>query len=804
MLQSKSEGPSTFTSLGVGQILHEETDTGQVLWRSQEFFVDSFFETVSSGVLRKQEGPERQMRVRDWCTELQAQIKDHASELEALDMQFSKLLKCHFLPKDAEETIVRSVNLLTRIPETPPELYDPSVDPSYDKLQRHHFLEDSSQVWENLRAARFVSRNTIRMALQIQIAVAGNHSWNEDFQNFLDVTAEVLRTAIDLSNEQPSEEWFVIKAFLWTSWQQAMILYHHYVLEKRLSMQFWPMTSPLDGSDIILRSTERNRNKMEVPSYMCKWALRLLEADQSFMGHDYRRLFQRFSQTFGNCMPRCIISGQSCNGQQPEHCLRLSGMRITNQSAHAYGCPGNCRRLYWNEESWKAFGGAAAVLLDLERDELLNYCESSERTMAVSHVWSHGQGGRPENDAKNEGTGLNSCLHKRYAKIAISHGCDSYWMDTPCIPTNHDLRRKAIKNINRVFENSKLTLVCDKDLMAIDVRNPDLAVQESILATILVCDWNVRAWTLLEALRGRKNIHVLCKDELTVSLGDVIRAVNREGCIDIAVLFLSVQHLLPTPPVIYGIPEDRQHQIQEYDIRPEIGYVTVMEAAGLLSHRHASRPGDEVVIWDLLTGDLLTRDEGDDWDAIWDLVRGGDGDDGADGADGADKDDDPFSAKNFWRKRVGKKIPTGFLMSNIPRLSRVRGFSWAPCRPNFPLLGGEPHIDYDQLLFSYGGEGSEPATITPDGLSGFWWAYVRENSDGQRGLENELWVAFLQPLREMSSVRFQPHPRRSSKHVFATVTSDDRRVWRWKGVLENDEIDECDLSKFSVKGFLIE
>jgi hypothetical protein len=126
--------------------------------------------------------------------------------------------------------------------------------------------------------------------------------------------------------------------------------------------------------------------------------------------------------------------------------------------------------------------------------------------MAVSHVWSHGQGGRPEDDPANEGTGLNSCLHDRYVRISKAYGCDSYWMDTPCISTDHRLCQIAITNINQVFADSKLTLICDKDLMAIDIEPLNVEVQESILATVLVCDWNVRAWTLLEALRDRRNL----------------------------------------------------------------------------------------------------------------------------------------------------------------------------------------------------------------------------------------------------------------------------------------------------------
>ncbi|KAA6415777.1 MAG: hypothetical protein FRX48_00495 [Lasallia pustulata] len=50
------------------------------------------------------------------------------------------------------------------------------------------------------------------------------------------------------------------------------------------------------------------------------------------------------------------------------------------------------------------------------------------------------------------------------------------------------------------------------------------------------CDWNVRAWTMLEATRGSRAIHLQCKDDRTISLTDILRKVHQEGAIDLAVL----------------------------------------------------------------------------------------------------------------------------------------------------------------------------------------------------------------------------------------------------------------------------
>lgn len=123
-------------------------------------------------------------------------------------------------------------------------------------------------------------------------------------------------------------------------------------------------------------------------------------------------------------------------------------------------------------------------------------------------------------------------------------------MDSPCIPEDHQLRQEAILNINEVFENSKATVVYDRDLTEIDVGAEDISirVRELILVIAMICDWNLKAWTLLEAFRGRRNIYVLCKGNRAVSLRDTVDIVLRKGRFDIALLLLSMP---PSPFPIY-------------------------------------------------------------------------------------------------------------------------------------------------------------------------------------------------------------------------------------------------------------
>jgi hypothetical protein len=83
-------------------------------------------------------------------------------------------------------------------------------------------------------------------------------------------------------------------------------------------------------------------------------------------------------------------------------------------------------------------------------------------------------------------------------------------MDTPCIPQDHQLRAETIANINDMFAHSRVTLVCDRDSMDIEIDEaPDkVKVYETLIVVLLVCDWNLRVWTLLESMRGSRKASV--------------------------------------------------------------------------------------------------------------------------------------------------------------------------------------------------------------------------------------------------------------------------------------------------------
>ena len=269
---------------------------------------------------------------------------------------------------------------------------------------------------------------------------------------------EMLEAAIKASKTEflASSEWFVLKAFLWTAWQRCLMLHFLYVLNVQLSVgydsnrnKFLTLrgTSIVKEDNLSMLAAQKAQQEQDwkIAPYMCRWALELLRTDRASMALDFRHLYRRYSNLFGNRPPRCVktIHGATrpCEGDSPYKCSRFHGLKIEDQSAHSADCVGDCESLFWNEDSYRKIQGSRAVLLGQVQGNLLEYCTASKNTMAVSHVWSHGQGGRPELGE----TSFNSCLHNRYSTIARSSGCDSYWMDTPCIPQDHQLRLEAIQ-----------------------------------------------------------------------------------------------------------------------------------------------------------------------------------------------------------------------------------------------------------------------------------------------------------------------------------------------------------------------
>ena len=163
---------------------------------------------------------------------------------------------------------------------------------------------------------------------------------------------------------------------------------------------------------------------------------------------------------------------------------------------------------------------------------------------------------------------------------------------------------------------------------------------------------------------------------MVILLRDIIERVYRQGSIDIVLLLLGMPHLLPAQ-----VKKD----FKARSFAPYVnGFLITGVAGSHLSHREASRPGDDIVIWSLLLGDTVYK-----------------------------------NAKDFWKSR--RSINTSFLISSAPRLKK-RGLGWAPSSPTAQLVQMRSNGPQTRLL-SFDGLDSEMGLVVKDGFMARWQMY---------------------------------------------------------------------------------
>ena len=682
--------------------------------------------------------------------------------------------------------------MLSRLPARPPDIlaslspadFDTSTLDDYLVQQSTTLDDTSTSYWNHLQVVASVNTLILRITLGgIAWALYRNGRPGSIFfgTKLVNVHAGLLRLAFQLSAKpivaDEERSWVIVKAFLWTSWQRALMLDLWCRLREQLRQGFsydWntnilgPASIPEISTQLNLQESEDKKN---LP-YMCSWAYELLRNDRASLTTDLRHFHWSYRNLFGNRPARCNDSQRQCKGGSPQICQRFKGAMVKNQSAHdSDRCDEDCRnghrRLLWDRESFINTSGAKAVCFTATDNKNIRYRTASDKTLAISHVWSHGQGGRPDERQGDEGRGpinepigFNTCLHHRYMKLALDFHCDSYWMDTPCIPHEKILRTECINNINKIFTQSRVTLVCDRDIMSIDITDLTMDLRESILATVLICDWNIRAWTLLEAMRGRNNIYLLCAGNKVLSFKETLEAVCENGRVDLATLLLSTQHLLPAEPIddhdLFGTK-----LTTEEGRMMQLGYVSLGEASILLSHRHATRDGDDVVIWSLLTHERAIKD-----------------------------------VMQLWKSQIDSKINTGFLMSSTPRIQGRKGWSWAPSCPT--LQPPSSFQSNEKVYLAYDGTNSQIGLITPEGLQAKWLVYefLLSSAEKDTGFPRNVMIArqYLSSHRfgallrpgQLPGPRLVPAPYQGKVKtpLIAICGSNDGRCWEWRGVFE--------------------
>lgn len=343
---------------------------------------------------------------------------------------------------EARISLDATISLLKRLPKVPIEFHEYKIDPPYPDIDEIYFSNITTRSWETLRAASFVSTAVLSLALTTP-------STDEEGKRFpiTYVSTDLCKTIPRLldvlirrsrESAQTPLPLFILRTYLWGVWQRAMMLRNNDMLGNIVTTGFGGHDYHFQGREShyrfleiafersLLSKDHNNGNGLRTIPYICRWAYVLFKSNSNALTMDFRHLFHRFGEVFGTRPARCnrLDDGtfQTCDGSSPLSCQRFFGMKIKDQSAHATYCNGNCRRLYRDEVSYRGVDGGRAVSVTPQLKAYFQYCPTSSTTKAISHVWSHGQGGRPEKG----GTGLNECLYERYTKIALDNAVDSY------------------------------------------------------------------------------------------------------------------------------------------------------------------------------------------------------------------------------------------------------------------------------------------------------------------------------------------------------------------------------------------
>jgi hypothetical protein len=378
----------------------------------------------------------------------------HGSDHFALiDSQFSPIFAVRFESSQISPAD-EALNLLRRMPPTPPE-----IDLSYrfwhgpELRDLREFFNPSAVertgvllpkfAWQELQTVTRFSTVTLRLALLVVSSPIGAYNVGSCIYRFLNVVSELLHiisseTRDPRSGDNPLQR-DIVTVFLWATWTRCSILFFWFVLRNQIKLGYddqWNQLLALRGTNMLVTPSIRATLcgwKDESSPYMCSWAFELLKVGRASLSLDFRHFHRRYADLHKGKPQRCLWdSNDACPGSHPLDCGRFQDRRLVADEQSVHACGENrehCQRLFWSRQSYISVQEPVVVSTKSPVGGI-KYVRASAATMAISHVWSHGHGGRPH-------TGMNSCLHERFSRIAERHGCDSYWIDTLCIPDEH-------------------------------------------------------------------------------------------------------------------------------------------------------------------------------------------------------------------------------------------------------------------------------------------------------------------------------------------------------------------------------
>ncbi|KAH9893992.1 hypothetical protein C8Q73DRAFT_498424 [Cubamyces lactineus] len=120
--------------------------------------------------------------------------------------------------------------------------------------------------------------------------------------------------------------------------------------------------------------------------------------------------------------------------------------------------------------------------------------------VAISHVWSEGMGSTTD-------VGLPICLVKHISdlvrRLVPEHG-GAFWMDSLCVPSAREQRKRAIKLMADTYRNASKVLVIDDSVRTMCYSERAGTPWTEILLRVTTSAWVRRVWTLQEGLLARE------------------------------------------------------------------------------------------------------------------------------------------------------------------------------------------------------------------------------------------------------------------------------------------------------------
>lgn len=150
----------------------------------------------------------------------------------------------------------------------------------------------------------------------------------------------------------------------------------------------------------------------------------------------------------------------------------------------------------------KLEAGKIPVVSFTENPGLMTLGSEDGPYVAISHVWADGMGSTAEK-------GIPTCVVKFLSEAATASFNSThdtvldnipFWIDSLCVPSQSDLRRKAIGLMAETYTCAASVVVIDASMRHLSVSDP---IQEQLFV-MYVSNWVQRLWTLQEALLSRQ------------------------------------------------------------------------------------------------------------------------------------------------------------------------------------------------------------------------------------------------------------------------------------------------------------